>query len=193
MELYLKITYLNDFVFCPLSIYYHQLYGDLAERFYYDDAQFDGKKAHDAIDKNRYSTKKSVIQGADVYSEEFNLCGKIDIFDTESGILTERKKHIDRIFDGYVFQLYAQYFCLKEMGFAVKRIRFYSADDNKIYPQKIPEENPQMMEKFRRTNDEMHDFKVESFVPESAEKCRNCIYNDFCDRPLAPKNYRGGR
>ena len=43
MELYLKITYLNDFIFCPLSIYYHQLYGDLAERLYYNDAQLDGK------------------------------------------------------------------------------------------------------------------------------------------------------
>ena len=24
------------------------------------------------------------------------------------------------------------------------------------------------------------------------DKCRNCIYNDFCDRPLAPKAFHGG-
>ena len=98
MELYLKITYLNDFVFCPLSIYYHQLYSDLAERLYYDDAQLNGKAAHSAIDEQRYSTHKNILQGIDVFSEEYKLCGKIDLFDTEKGLLTERKKHIETIF-----------------------------------------------------------------------------------------------
>lgn len=32
MEFYLKLSYLNDFGFCPLSIYYRQLYGSLSER-----------------------------------------------------------------------------------------------------------------------------------------------------------------
>lgn len=90
MELYLKITYLNDFIFCPLSIYYHQLYGDLAERLYYNDAQLDGKAAHEAIDNQHYSTHKNILQGIDVYSDEYKLCGKIDIFDTEKGLLQKR-------------------------------------------------------------------------------------------------------
>lgn len=34
MEFYLKLSYLNDFGFCPLSIYYRQLYGSLSERLY---------------------------------------------------------------------------------------------------------------------------------------------------------------
>jgi CRISPR-associated exonuclease Cas4 len=58
MEAYLKITYLNDFIFCPLSIYFHELYGSLSERLYYDDAQLDGKAAHAAVDEGRYSTHK---------------------------------------------------------------------------------------------------------------------------------------
>ena len=33
---------MNDFIFCPLSIYYHQLYGELSERMYYDKAQLEG-------------------------------------------------------------------------------------------------------------------------------------------------------
>lgn len=192
MELYLKITYLNDFIFCPLSIYYHQLYGDLAERLYYSDAQLDGKVAHSAVDEKRYSTHKNILQGIDVYSDEYKLCGKIDIFDTEKGLLTERKKHIETIYDGYLFQLYAQCLCLREMGYEVKQIRFYSSDDNKVYPQKLPEENLEMFEKFKATNAKMQDFDVNSYEPQTEEKCRNCIYNDFCDRPLASKAYRGG-
>ena len=99
MELYLKISYLNDFIFCPLSIYYHQLYGELSERMYYGSAQLDGKAAHSAIDEQRYSTHKNILQGMDIYSSEYNLCGKIDLFDTEKGLLTERKKHIETIYD----------------------------------------------------------------------------------------------
>ena len=192
MELYLKITYLNDFIFCPLSIYYHQLYGDLAERLYYNNAQLDGKAVHETIDNQHYSTHKNILQGIDVYSDEYKLCGKIDIFDTEKGLLTERKKHIEKIYDGYLFQLYAQYFCLKEMGYDVKKIRFYSSDDNKVYDVALPEENPEMFEKFKATSNKMQNFDVASYEPTSAEKCRNCIYNDFCDRPLAPKAYKGG-
>ena len=192
MELYLKISNLNDFIFCPLSIYYHQLYGELSERMYYSQAQLDGKAVHSAIDEQRYSTHKNILQSIDVYSDEYKLCGKIDIFDTEKGLLTERKKHIETIYDGYVFQLYAQCLCLREMGYEVKQLRFYSNDDNKVYPVKLPEEDIEMFEKFKSTNQAMQSFNVSCYKPKAEDKCRNCIYNDFCDRPLVPKSYRGG-
>ena len=192
MELYLKISNLNDFIFCPLSIYYHQLYGELEERMYYGQAQLDGKAVHSAVDEKRYSTHKNILQSIDVYSDEYKLCGKIDTFDTEKGILTERKKHIETIYDGYIFQLYAQCLCLREMGYVVKQLRFYSSDDNKVYPVPLPEEDIPMLEKFKAVNEAMQTFDVAEYHPKSADKCRNCIYNDFCDRPLAPKSYRGG-
>lgn len=184
MEAYLKITYLNDFIFCPLSIYFHQLYGGLSEELYYDTVQVDGKAAHSAIDEQRYSTHKNILQGIDVYSDEYKICGKIDIFDSEAGLLTERKKHIVTVYDGYVFQLYAQCICLREMGYQVKTIRFYSSDDNKIFPENLPEDNPEMFLKFKKTISEMHDFNVDAFYPNNAKKCFHCIYNNFCDRPL---------
>ena len=192
MELYLKISYLNDFIFCPLSIYYHQLYGSLSERLYYGAPQLDGKATHEAIDEKRYSTHKNILQSLDIYSDEYKLCGKIDIFDTEKGLLTERKKHIETIYDGYVFQLYAQCLCMREMGYTVKQLRFYSSDDNKVYPVPLPEDDVQMFEKFKATNKAMQNFNMKSFVPQNEDKCKNCIYNDFCDRPLAPKSYNGG-
>lgn len=192
MELYLKISYLNDFIFCPLSIYYHQLYGDLSVQMYYGSAQLDGKAEHSSIDEQRYSTHKSILQGIDVYSSEYNLCGKIDLFDIEKGLLTERKKHIKTIYDGYYFQLYAQYLCLSEMGYTVNSMRFYSSDDNKIYPVPIPTEDDEMFKKFKVLNKAMQNFSPDSYEPKATEKCHHCIYNDFCDRPLVEKAYCGG-
>lgn len=192
MEQYLKITFLNDFIFCPLSIYYHQLYGNLSERLYYGAAQLDGKACHAAVDEKRYSTHKGILQSTDVYSDEYKLCGKIDIFDTKKGLLTERKKHIEKIYDGYIFQLYAQCFCLREMGYEVNQLRFYSSDDNKVYEVELPENNEEMFEKFMETNNKMQNFDISGYEPKSEDKCRYCIYNDFCDRPLVPKAYNGG-
>ncbi|MBR7063911.1 MAG: type V CRISPR-associated protein Cas4 [Treponema sp.] len=187
MELYLKISNINDFIFCPLSIYYHQLYGSLDERMYYDKPQLDGKAAHATIDEKRYSTHKNILQGIDVYSDKYKLCGKIDIFDVEKGLLTERKKHISKIYDCYVFQLYAQVLCLREMGYTVKECRLYSSDDNKVHPIPLPEEDESMFEKFKATNEAMHTINLATYKPKSADKCNNCIYNDFCDRPLAAR------
>ncbi len=192
MELYLKISYLNDFVFCPLSIYYHQLYGGLSERLYYGAAQLEGKAVHEAIDGKRYSTHKNILQGMDVFSQEYNLCGRIDLFDKERGLLAERKKRVTSIYDGYIFQLYAQCLCLREMGYTVLSLRLYSSDDNKMHPIPLPEDDPGMFRKFKTTNREMQSFDMDGFVPQNEVKCQRCIYNDFCDRPLAPKLYNGG-
>ena len=70
-----------------------------------------------------------MLQGIGIYCEKYNLVGKIDVFDTKSGILTERKKKVTKIYDGYVFQIYAQYFSLIEMGYKVVKLHLYSMDD----------------------------------------------------------------
>ena len=49
-----------------------------------------------------------------------------------------------------------------------------------------------MFEKFKATNKAMQVFNPAFYEPKSDDKCRHCIYNDFCDRPLAPKAYCGG-
>ena len=125
MESYIPISYLNDFIFCPRSIYFHQVYGAVDQKMYYETPQIEGKIAHQSIDEKYYSTKKSVLQGTEVYCEEYNLVGKIDIFYMETGELVERKKFIKTIYDGYVLQLYAQYFSLLEMGYQVTSLSLY--------------------------------------------------------------------
>lgn len=48
-----------------------------------------------------------MLQGVSVYCEKYNLVGKIDVFDEKTGILTERKKKIKTVYDGYIYQIYA--------------------------------------------------------------------------------------
>ena len=184
MEGYIPISYLNDFIFCPRSIYFHQLHGRLSTRLYHDLPQIEGKVAHKAIDGRTYSTRKTVLQGVDVYSQAYGVCGKIDIFDAGSGLLTERKKHIAVIYDGYIFQLYAQYYGLTEMGYSVSKLRFYSSDDNKIYPVRLPEEDPEMQKKFTKTIRQMKSYRLTNHIQGNSAKCRNCIYEPICDESL---------
>lgn len=184
MEEIILISYLNDFIFCPVSIYFHKLYGDLDKRLYQTTVQINGTNAHKSIDTKKYSSKKAILQSINVYSEEFGIQGKIDTFDTDSGILTERKNKIIKIYDGYIFQVYAQYYALIEMGYNVKKIRFHSMSDNKNYPVALPQEDSVMDTKFKKLIKQMHEFNIDNFVQTNTNKCRNCIYEPSCDRSL---------
>jgi RecB family exonuclease len=175
---------LNDFVFCPASIYFHELYGNFNDIELKDIPQLAGSSVHETIDNAVYSTHSDVLQGVWVYSEEFNICGKIDVFDVEKELLTERKKKVLRIYDGYVFQLYAQYFGLTEMGYKVSKLRIVSFDDRKVFPIPLPSENPDMYSKFKTLMNDMRHFELENFTPNVPEKCHRCIYSNLCDRAL---------
>lgn len=135
------ISNLNDFIFCPASIYFHKLYGSQDNLTYQSSYQINGSRAHESVDNSSYSTKKSIITALDVYSDKYKLSGKIDIYDMEKQLLVERKKHISKIYDGYVFQLYAQYYALTEMGYAVQKLEIRSLDDNKKYKINLPDED----------------------------------------------------
>ena len=93
-EEYLPISNLNDFIFCPVSIYFHSLDYDSDKMLIQSEKQINGTSSHSACDEGRYTDKKSILQGISVISEEYGLIGKIDVFDSESGVLTERKKKI---------------------------------------------------------------------------------------------------
>ena len=176
----IKISSLNDFMFCPRSIYFHNLYQDYNETLYHTVYQQDGRNAHRTIEGSEYSSRKSVFQGMRVRSEEFGLSGMIDIFDAEKKELVERKKKIKRIYLGNLLQVHAQYFCLVEMGYEVRKIKFHSLDDNKSYPVEIPSEKDR--ERMRKVIEEMKNFDLEdkSFT-QNPKKCRMCIYRGLCD------------
>lgn len=88
----IPISNLNDFIFCPVSIYFHSLDYDTERLSYQATDQINGAASHTASDNATYSTEKSMLQGIAVYSEQYDLYGKIDTFDVKRGVLRERKK-----------------------------------------------------------------------------------------------------
>jgi CRISPR-associated exonuclease Cas4 len=123
--------------------------------------------------------------GIEVFCEQYNIAGKIDVFDAAKGILTERKRSITVIYDGYVFQVFAQYFALVEMGYSVNKIVIHDLVHNKNYPIDLPTENLVMLHKFEQLIHDLNNYDLNdpSFVPK-IQKCTNCIYNQLCDKSL---------
>lgn len=174
------ISNINDFIFCPVSIYFHELDSSTDRLTLQSQYQLNGTAAHEKSDNGTYSYRKDILQAEDIYCEKYNLIGKIDTFDCSCGRLTERKKRIITIYDGYVFQLYAQYFSLIEMGYDVRELRLYSMDNNKVYNIPLPENDPQMHDKFENTLKAMEVFDMNSFHQSNSCKCSNCIYEQMC-------------
>jgi CRISPR-associated protein Cas4 len=185
MEPYITLSFLNDFIFCPRSIYFHQLYGGLNDEFYKQKPQIAGEAAHSSIGSKSYSTRKDIMQNIEVFSEKYNICGKIDIFDCKTGRLTERKREIKTIYDGYVFQVYAQCQALREMGYAVNEIVIHDMVHNKNYSIPLPENDSEMQSKFEKLIFDINNFDIGNADSEPNQaKCERCIYSQLCDVSL---------
>lgn len=182
MDDLIRITMLNDYIFCPASIYFHNLYGGRETMTFQGKAQLDGKKAHETVDNESYLKKRKILSGIDVFSEKYGLIGKIDIYDEQKRCLIERKKNIKQIYDGYIFQLYAQYFCMTEMGYEVESLFLHSMDDNKRYNILLPENDLQMKSKFEDVIIKMRTTDIETYRQDNRLKCKMCIYFEACDR-----------
>lgn len=180
MENLIIISNLNDFVFCPVSIYFHNIEEKTNVMMYQQKSQIDGTSKHQKVDNKEYSTKENILQAIDIYCEKYGLIGKIDVYDDDKKILTERKKKITTIYDGYIFQLYAQYFSLKDMGYNPLKIQLYSYDDNKIHKILLPKDDQVMFGKFEKLVFDMRNFNIENYKATNALKCSNCIYEDLC-------------
>ncbi len=175
----IKITLLNDYIFCPRSIYFHNLFYDFNEEIYHSHYQKRGKISHKNIETSKYSNRKDILQGISVFSEEIGIIGKIDLYFKKSYELVERKYYIRKIYDGYKYQLYAQFFCLKEMGFVVKKLSLYSLKDNKKYFFNLPsEKDKQFLISLVR---KIKNYNLFEKFKQNTNKCKKCIYNNLCD------------
>lgn len=181
MEPYIPISFLNDFIFCPRSIYFHNLYAKSDESLYYTTDQSEGKAAHATLDSKSYTTARAVLQTIEIYSQKYGIGGKIDTFDQTKNLLVERKKKIKVIYDGYIYQLYAQYHCLIEMGYEVRKIKLYSLDDNKSYQVAMPHEDDVRQRGFEMLLDDMRSFDLSTPFEPNPNKCAHCIYSTLCD------------
>ena len=184
LESYIPISHLNDFIFCPRSLYYHPLYGQYRESLYHQTAQSQGKYAHRQIDRGEYHTRKSILSGLEVYSQRYQIGGKIDILDTRTDLLIERKRTLKKIYPGYRYQLYGQYYCLQEMGYRVEQLCLHSLTDNRRYPIPLPDQREK--EAFETLLQEIQTFSLEAPFKPILSKCQSCIYHTLCDASLVP-------
>lgn len=122
---YIPLSTLNDFIFCPYSIYLHSVYMESDDEVYKALPQTKGKLAHAGVDSKSGSTRQSDILSLSVYSDELRISGKIDIFKRDKKLLIERKYNLNRIYRGRIYQLWGQYFCMTEMGYDVEELAFY--------------------------------------------------------------------
>ncbi|OIO15736.1 type V CRISPR-associated protein Cas4 [Candidatus Gottesmanbacteria bacterium CG_4_10_14_0_8_um_filter_37_24] len=180
MDSAIPISAINDFIFCPLSLYYHSIYSSFDTTVYHDKAQTRGKIAHETIDSAIYTTSSRILQGLSVYSSRLGIKGKIDIYNLENEFLIERKYHIRTIFDGHRYQLYAQMYCLFEANLPVRKMFLHSLKDNKRYEVELPDQNQQ--KKFEDIITSIHNFMIDSVkLHPNPAKCTNCIYHQLCN------------
>lgn len=185
---YLAISSLNDFIFCPYSIYLHNVYMESDETMYHATPQTQGRVAHVTVDKKTASNCSNDILSLPVYSEEYGLMGRIDVYKRKEKKLIERKYQLKQIFQGHIYQLWAQMLCLREMGEEIELLAFYETSTNKMIPVPMPTEDDLMRFKgfllrFRSFNPGSTPFIV------NLNKCRHCVYCNLCDKTTEDNVY----
>ena len=113
--------------------------------------------------------------------------GKIDIYRLTERWLIERKYQLKQIFRGQIYQLWAQYFCLCEMGYEVERISFYEISSNRMIPVDIPNnvnkrELYDLIRQFRQ-------FNPNEAITVNPNKYAHCIYCSLCDKTQSDNVY----
>lgn len=180
MDDLISISTLNDFIFCPYSIYLHNVYMGTDESLYHAVPQTRGRIVHERIDNKTYSTRKDDITSLPVYSEKLGIVGTIDLFRRDKKLLIERKYRLKQIFRGHYYQLWAQYFCMIEMGYAIEHLAFYELSTNRMIPVDLPkvqdyQELSDFIERFRQ-------YRPEVDIVTNINKCMHCIYCNLCDK-----------
>lgn len=178
MENTIQISKINDFLFCPMSLYYHSIYEQYSENIYHCTPQIVGKIKHENIEQRRYSTSKHIMQGLAIYCDKYDITGRIDIYDRNKFELVERKYRVSKIFDGHKYQLYAQMFCLEEMGYRVDKLFIHSLVDNKRF--EISKPNDIETAHFEFVIDEMRCYVPDNYKELNINKCNKCIYAELC-------------
>lgn len=174
MDSAITISAINDFMFCPKSLYLHSVYSSFDTSIYHDTPQTVGSIAHENIEDQTYTTSKHILQGLSVYSARLGIKGKIDVYDAKNKDLIERKYHVKQVYTGYKYQLYAQMYCLEEAGFSVKRLFLHSLSDNKRY--EIPLPGKVGKKEFEDVIAKMKSFDAVSIRNHTCSHCADNIY-----------------
>jgi CRISPR-associated protein Cas4 len=139
-----------------------------------------GKAAHITIDEKKYSSRKDEITGLSVFSDELGIIGKIDLYKGNEQILIERKYQLNNIYQGQIYQLWAQYFCMIEMGYKIKNLAFYAISTNTTTPVTVPTQynKIELMDFIKR----FKEYNPSMSITINRNKCAHCIYCSLCDK-----------
>ena len=175
----LPISNLNDFLFCPYSIYLHSVYKGTEEEVCKAAMQKEGSYAHRKKEDDD-AHKKGVVTSLPVISEKLGIYGVTDAFDIENGILTEYKNRLTAVYPGQRIQIQAQCLCLKEMGYRVSEIRLTEISTGKILPVDLPDiDTVKEIECLIRR---IKQYNPDNDIEVNPNKCRKCIYCSLCEK-----------
>lgn len=157
------------------------------EGLYHAKPQRQGRKAHESVDNKRKGCKSSAIMALPVYSAKYGLMGKIDVYLQDEKKLVERKYQLKHIYQGQIYQLWAQYFCLREMGYEVDKLAFYETSTNKTTVISLPTEEDE--ERFNQFVNEFKSYNPSDDLDINPNKCSHCIYCNMCDKTICDNVY----
>ena len=180
METFLPITYLNDFVFCPYSIYLHQVFDCNEDIVYTALPQQKGKFSHKHVDVGDSVCKQQIVKGVYVISNRLGVYGKIDTYYPKRFKLIESKYLVRKLYKGFLYQLWAQFFAMEEMGYTVKEVSLFSIKDKQSYKLKLPGVNE--YKELRGHIKKIARFDFEQEMKTNISKCKHCIYAALCDK-----------
>ena len=177
MDGLIPISNLNDFLFCPYSIYLHGIYQGAEEQAVKATVQNEGTRAHKEKEKTAEGAK---LVSLPVLSEKLGVFGIIDKYDPASGILTEYKNHLDRVFEGQIIQLQCQALCLSEMGYHVTELRLFDIFKGTAVDIGFP--NGKDRRRITELIEEYRGWSPEREIQVNPAKCRKCIYCALCEK-----------
>ena len=128
------------------------------------------------------------LQSLPILSEKYKLTGKIDLYRGKDKKLIERKYQLKNIYQGQIYQLWAQYLCMTEMGYDVKEIAFYEICTNKTIPITLP--TADQLVQFQSFLKSYQSFNPELPIPVNSNKCKHCIYCSLCDKASEENVYQ---
>jgi CRISPR-associated protein Cas4 len=187
-ESFILISTLNDFIFCPYSIYLHNVYESTDESLFHATPQAQGCITHETVDEKRGSTSRDVIYALPVYSERYGLMGKIDVYRIKEKCLIERKYQLRQIYQGQLYQLWAQILCLQEMGYTVERLAFYEISTKRTIPVAMPSEDD--IQRFEQHLCTYRNYDPSLPFQSNPNKCRHCVYCSLCDKTSEDNVYQ---
>ena len=157
------------------------------ENVYHATPQVTGRNAHEQIDQKQLPKQQQIIETLPIISHELGIYGKIDIYKINKQELVERKFNLKKIFQGQIYQLWAQYFCMIEMGYGVSSIAFYEISTKKTIPIDLPTNNDK--EQLKSFIIKYKEFDPRHFLMRNTNKCLHCIYANLCDKTIYDNVY----